>query len=105
MEQITGSDGQVYVWDRSRPMSDEGASSVYKAETVDGIELVLKLVEIRDDSTSRWYGDSRLAEREVSVADHLSPSTDGHLMPVLDRFETDEGLDAEGGLQPAPTDP
>ena len=67
-EQIQGSDGEIYFWTPAAPRASRGFSKVYDAETVDGIQYVLKIVSIRDDNTARWYADSRLAEREIDIA-------------------------------------
>ncbi len=92
LEQIQGSDGEVYSWTPATPRASGGFAKVYDAETVDGVQYVLKVVNIRDDDTRRWYADSRLAEREIDIAARIKPVDDGHLMPIGDHFHIGEDL-------------
>lgn len=83
-ETLIGRRGDTYLWFPSRELGRGGYSIVYEGETVDNRPLAIKRVEIREDSTGRWYANARLAERELDVAERLPDAASDYLMPVLD---------------------
>lgn len=85
-ETLIGRRGETYLWFPGRVLGRGGYSIVYEGETVDNRPLAIKRVEIREDRTSRWYADARLAERELDVAQRLPEAASDYLMPVLDDF-------------------
>lgn len=89
---FTGRNGELYHWCPDRPLGEGGFGQVYEATTVDGLALAVKRVALRRESTSRWYADARLAERELQVSALLSQDTRENVLPVLDELLADDEL-------------
>jgi hypothetical protein len=91
-ETFTGRGGETYRWYPDRPLGHGGFGQVFEATTVDGLLLAVKRVELRRESTSRWYADARGAERELQVAARLASDAGENVMPVLDELLTEDEL-------------
>ncbi len=91
-ETFTGRTGELYRWYPDRPLGQGGFGQVCEATTVDDVPLAVKRVELRRQSTARWYADARGAERELQVAALLPQDTAENVLPVIDELMTEDKL-------------
>ncbi len=91
-ETFTGRAGELFRWYPDRPLGQGGFGQVFEATTVDGLPLAVKRVELRRQSTARWYADARGAERELQVAARLAQDTRENVLPLLDELMTEDAL-------------
>lgn len=91
-EMLQGRDGETYWWFPGRRLGQGGYGEVFEAVTIDGLPHAVKRVPLRQGSTSRWYAEARLAERELQVSGRLGRVTDKNVMPLVDDVLLEDAL-------------
>lgn len=80
MIDFVSDDGRAYRYDPSRPLGVPGRyGAVFEALADDDSPVAVKVVAMGGSA-----GDTKLAEREVTIGRSLPPVPEGHLLPLFD---------------------
>jgi len=84
MGSLTTQEDLAFTFDLAQPLGRGGSGTVFAGWDSSGAPVAVKRVALpRSFNTSKWFGDSRYAEREYDALKAVAPRSEQHVVPLL----------------------
>jgi serine/threonine protein kinase len=84
MASLTTQEGLAFTFDLAQPLGRGGSGTVFAGWDSLSAPVAVKRVALpRSFDTSKWFGDSRYAEREYDALKAVAPRSEQHVVPLL----------------------